>query len=253
MRIEYPFEARWPAIGAPIVPRPMKPIVAPLVSLMRDCFTRKIAFLRGVFQVRMSPGFNQFRRYSVEIAMNENDGMTPTEGAGQLGEHLELVETQPQPDERDQMIAILKDEVTRTKDEMLRQLAEAQNIQRRMRQQMEQDRKYAIEGLVRELVPVLDNFDRSLAAAEQGASPESVIDGIRAMQKSLQRALEPVGLVRVAAIGQAFDPEVHEALATVETSEIAPDMVTDEIEPGYMIADRVIRPARVRVSKAPEA
>jgi len=185
--------------------------------------------------------------------MNENEGQVPPENAGQEDVILEVTENPVEIDERDQMIAILKDEVTRTKDEMLRQLAEAQNIQRRLRQQMDQDRKYAIEGLVRELVPVLDNFDRSLAAAEQGASPESVIDGIRAMQKSLQRALEPVGLVRVAAIGQVFDPEMHEALATVETTEVAPDMVTDEIEPGYMIADRVIRPARVRVSKAPEA
>ncbi len=187
------------------------------------------------------------------LAMNENEGMVTPDGAGQVEENLNKVEAPAEIDERDHMIVILKDEVARTKDEMLRQLAEAQNIQRRLRQQMEQDRKYAIEGLVRELVPVLDNFDRSLAAADQGASPESVIDGIRAMQKSLHRALEPVGLVRVAAVGQVFDPEMHEALATVETTEIAPDMVTDEIEPGYMIADRVIRPARVRVSKAPEA
>jgi len=201
----------------------------------------------------MSPGIERVGRYSLTIAMNENEGQVPPENAGQEDVILEVTENPVEIDERDQMIAILKDEVTRTKDEMLRQLAEAQNIQRRLRQQMDQDRKYAIEGLVRELVPVLDNFDRSLAAAEQGASPESVIDGIRAMQKSLQRALEPVGLVRVAAIGQVFDPEMHEALATVETTEVAPDMVTDEIEPGYMIADRVIRPARVRVSKAPEA
>ncbi|MFM9873979.1 MAG: nucleotide exchange factor GrpE [Fimbriimonadaceae bacterium] len=185
--------------------------------------------------------------------MNENEGMVVPDDTGQVGEPVETVEGVIEIDERDQMISILKEEVTRTKDEMLRQLAEAQNIQRRLRQQMEQDRKYAVEGLVRELVPVLDNFDRSLAAAEQGASPEAVIDGIRAMQKSLQRALEPVGLVRVAAIGQPFDPEMHEALATVETTEVAPDVVTDEIEPGYMIADRVIRPARVRVSKAPGA
>lgn len=185
--------------------------------------------------------------------MNENEGLSNPEEVSPTIEIGDSAVVEPDVDERDQMIAILKEEVARTKDEMLRQLAESQNIQRRLRQQMEQDRKFAVEGLVRELVPVLDNFDRSLAAAEQGASPEAVIDGIRAMQKSLQRALEPVGLVRVESVGQTFDPEMHEALATVETADVAPDLVTDEIEPGYMIADRVIRPARVRVSKAPEA
>ena len=188
--------------------------------------------------------------------MNENEGMTTPEEAGQTGETgevIDMTEAPPELDERDQMISILKEEVTRVKDDMLRQLAEAQNIQRRLRAQMEQDRKFAVEGLVRDLVPVLDNFERSLAAAEQGASPEAVIDGIRAMQKSLQRALEPAGLVRVESVGKPFDPEVHEALATVETTEIEPDIVTDEIEPGYVLADRVIRPARVRVSKAPDA
>lgn len=185
--------------------------------------------------------------------MNENEGMAAPEEVSQTGENVEVVEPTVEIDERDQMIAILKEEVTRTKDDMLRQLAEAQNIQRRLRQQMEQDRKYAVEGLIRDLVPVMDNFERSLAAAEQGASPEAVIDGIRAMQKSLQRALEPVGLIRVESVGMPFDPEIHEALATVETTEVEPDIVTDEIEPGYVLADRVIRPARVRVSKAPDA
>lgn len=156
-------------------------------------------------------------------------------------------------DERDEIIAKLNAALEATKEDLLRQLAEAQNIQRRLRGQMEQDRKYAVENLVRDLVPVLDNFDRSLNAAESGASPEAVIDGIRAMHKSLIRVLEPVGLIRIESVGQAFDPERHEALATVETTDVEPDTVTDELEPGYVLADRVIRPARVRVSKAPEA
>lgn len=165
----------------------------------------------------------------------------------------EPLEGQDVVDERDELIAKLNAALEATKEEMLRQLAEAQNIQRRLRSQMEQDRKYAVESLVRDLVPVLDNFERSLNAAEGGASPEAVIDGIRAMQKSLVRVLEPVGLVRVSSVGEPFDPEKHEALATVETEDVPPDTVTDEIEPGYVLADRLIRPARVRVSKAPEA
>lgn len=189
--------------------------------------------------------------------MNENEGKTiPEETPQEAVPNTSDTGTEPGDgvetvDPRDILIAGLKEELKRTSDDLLRQLAEAQNIQRRLRQQMEQERKYAVEGLVRNLVPVLDNFDRSISAAEQGASPEAVIDGIRAMHKSLQRALEPVGLIRIEAVGQPFDPERHEALATIETCDVLPDVVTDEIEPGYILADRVVRPARVRVSRAP--
>jgi molecular chaperone GrpE len=193
--------------------------------------------------------------------MNEREDQVNPEEVELVGEKLVgtdepvslPIEGQEVVDERDELIAKLNAALEATKEEMLRQLAEAQNIQRRLRSQMEQDRKYAVESLVRDLVPVLDNFERSLNAAEGGASPEAVIDGIRAMQKSLIRVLEPVGLVRVSSVGEPFDPEKHEALATVETDDVPPDTVTDEIEPGYVLADRLIRPARVRVSKAPEA
>lgn len=193
--------------------------------------------------------------------MNEREDQVNPVEVELVGEKLvgteepvsEPLEGQDVVDERDELIAKLNAALEATKEEMLRQLAEAQNIQRRLRSQMEQDRKYAVESLVRDLVPVLDNFERSLNAAEGGASPEAVIDGIRAMQKSLVRVLEPVGLVRVSSVGEPFDPEKHEALATVETEDVPPDTVTDEIEPGYVLADRLIRPARVRVSKAPEA
>ncbi|ARU40868.1 nucleotide exchange factor GrpE [Armatimonadetes bacterium Uphvl-Ar1] len=193
--------------------------------------------------------------------MNEREDQVNPEEVELVGEKLvgteepvsEPHEGQDVVDERDELIAKLNAALEATKEEMLRQLAEAQNIQRRLRSQIEQDRKYAVESLVRDLVPVLDNFERSLNAAEGGASPEAVIDGIRAMQKSLVRVLEPVGLVRVSSVGEPFDPEKHEALAMVETEDVPPDTVTDEIEPGYVLADRLIRPARVRVSKAPEA
>lgn len=156
-------------------------------------------------------------------------------------------------DPRDAVIEQLQAELQAEKEGFLRQLAESQNIIRRMRGDMDQLRKYATESLIRDLLPVLDNFERSIKAAEQGASTEAVIDGVRAIEKSLRRALEPAGLVRLESVGQPFDPERHEALATVETSDVAADTVTDEIEPGYALYDRVIRPARVRVSVAPEA
>lgn len=148
-------------------------------------------------------------------------------------------------------IAELSAELDHLKDQNLRAVAEAQNVQRRLRQQMELDRKYAAEPLARELIPALDNLARSLAAAEKGASLEALLNGVRTVERQLLKALESAGVQRVSSVGQPFDPEIHEALATVETQEVPADTVTDELEAGYVLHDRLLRPARVRVSVEP--
>ncbi len=155
-------------------------------------------------------------------------------------------------DDRDTMIAALQMELELQKDQMLRAMAEAQTIQRRLRTQMEQDRKYAAEPLARELVVALDNFTRSIKAAEAGASAEAILDGVRSIESQIRKALESVGVKKVESVGQVFNPEVHEAIVTHETDEHPDETVVDEIEAGYVIHDRVLRPARVRVSKQPE-
>lgn len=154
-------------------------------------------------------------------------------------------------DVRDEIIAKLKDENDSLKDAMMRAMAEAQNIRRRTQEQMANDRKYATEGLVRELIPVLDNFGRTLAAVSSGASAEKIAEGVAQIEKQMLKALESANVVRIESVGQPFDPEKHEALVTVETDEYPDETVVDELEAGYMIHDRVVRPARVRVSKKP--
>ncbi len=157
------------------------------------------------------------------------------------------VEEPSGPDERDLEIEALKKE----RNELLYAMADAQNIVRRVKAQSEQDRKYASEGLIREILPVLDGFERTMAMAAKGASVESLSDGVRVMEKQLRRALETAGVSRVAALGAAFDPEVHEALAAVENEELDSDTIVDEIEAGYTMHEKVIRAARVRVTVKP--
>lgn len=149
-------------------------------------------------------------------------------------------------------IAELEAEVAGLRDQALRSVAEAQNVQKRARMQMDQERKFATEGLLRDLIPILDNFDRSLAAVEKGASLESVVGGLRTVDKQLRSVLERAGLKRVGSVGMAFDPAHHEAIVTHETEDHPEDTVLDEIEAGYVLHERVLRPARVRVSKRPE-
>lgn len=165
------------------------------------------------------------------------DPQTETEAADEL----------PAPDPRDQEIEALKKE----RDGLLYTLADAQNIVRRVRSQAEQDRKFAAEGMIREILPVLDGFERTLAMAAKGASVESLADGVRVLDKQLRKALEISGVARVTSLGAEFDPEIHEALATVENDELEADTVVDEIEAGYTMHDKVIRPARVRVTVKP--
>lgn len=136
-------------------------------------------------------------------------------------------------------------------DQLLRTMAEMQNFRKRMQQEKLQLQQFATEGLVRELLPILDNFERTIAAAESGATRETIIEGVKAVDRQLRTALESKQVIRIAAIGGVFDPELHEAIATEDSHELPEGTITQEIEPGYRMSDKVIRPARVRVAKKP--
>ncbi|MCU0317228.1 MAG: nucleotide exchange factor GrpE [Fimbriimonadaceae bacterium] len=154
-------------------------------------------------------------------------------------------------DPRDSQIAALVIEREALKDQLLRAVAENQNVVRRLRDSFDKERKYAVEPLVSELIPVLDNFQRALSAAEKNASYENLLEGVKAIDKQIRRVLEQFQVTRIASVGSEFDPERHEALVVHETDEHPEDMVIDEIEAGYQMHEKVIRPARVRVSKKP--
>ena len=160
-------------------------------------------------------------------------------------------ETDPEPDPRDVLIEQLLAERINLLEEAVRALAEAQTIQRRMREQHQEALQFATEPLVQELLPVLDNFERSLAALDKGASKEKLMKGIKTVEKQLRRALAKANVERINALGEKFDPEVHEALATTVSEEHDEDTVVVEIEPGYKMRGRVIRPAKVHVTKKP--
>jgi molecular chaperone GrpE len=145
----------------------------------------------------------------------------------------------------------LRRQLQDNQDRLLRQLAEAENVRRRLERTADERVKFANETLVRELVPVLDNFDRALAAARTGGAG-TVVEGIELIQRELLRVLERAGVSRYSAIGQRFDPSRHEAIARVVSTEAAPDTVVHETGPGYLLHGRVLRPALVAVAAAPD-
>lgn len=175
----------------------------------------------------------------------------PTSDAGASG--ADAAGT-PTPEEFATLIAE-RDELRARLDEKaadhLRLLAEFQTFRRRTIQEKEDLRRVATEGLVVNLLPVLDTFERSLAAIEAGADAESVVRGIRMVETQLRMTLGGVGLERVAALGAEFNPEVHEAIAADETTDQPDGTVTGEIEAGYRLAGKVVRPARVRIARKP--
>lgn len=137
-------------------------------------------------------------------------------------------------------------------DQLLRALAETDNVRRRAQRDREEYVKYAVEGLTRDLLPILDNLDRAIAAARAAGDAARVVEGVELIQRELLRVLERHGLTRYSALGQRFDPTRHEAVARVVSGEQAPDTVVSEVAPGYALNGRVLRPAMVGVAAAPD-
>ena len=146
----------------------------------------------------------------------------------------------------------LKRQLDERQDRMLRALAEADNVRRRTQRDADDRVKYANESLLRDFLPVLDNFDRALAAARTTAGAENVLAGVELIQRELLRVLERVGVTRYSAVGQPFDPTRHEAIARVVSAQDRPDTVVSETAPGYLLHGRVLRPAMVAVAAAPD-
>jgi molecular chaperone GrpE len=146
----------------------------------------------------------------------------------------------------------LKRQVEDKQDRLLRALAEMDNMRRRSLREREDYIRFANETLLRDLVPVLDNLDRALAAARGSGGAPGVVEGVELIQRELLRVLEHHGLSRYSALGQAFDPTRHEATARVISATQAPGTVVSEVAPGYLLNGRVLRPAQVAVAGAPD-
>lgn len=146
----------------------------------------------------------------------------------------------------------LRRQLEEKQDRLLRALAEMDNMRRRAQREREEYVRYATEALLRDLIPVLDNLDRALEAARSTTDVARVVEGVELIRRELLRVLERAGLTRYSAVGQAFDPARHEATARVISLDREPDTVVAEVVPGYLLHDRVLRPAQVAVAVAPD-
>lgn len=130
-------------------------------------------------------------------------------------------------------------------------MAETQTVRRRGLDELKKLRETAAEKLVVELLPVLDNFERTLEHLDSGTSVEKLTGGIQAVERQLRGVLEKQGLKRVTSVGEPFDPDLHDALGTDPATDDTPeDTVTFEFEPAYTMGEKTLRHARVKVAKA---
>ncbi|MNC27216.1 heat shock protein GrpE [compost metagenome] len=130
----------------------------------------------------------------------------------------------------------------------LRVQADFDNFRRRTQKEKEELAQYATSKLVGELLSVLDNFERALVTAPGNAESEAFTKGINMIFRQLEGVLKSEGLAAMETVGQPFNPEYHQAIMQVESEEYEEGIVTEEVQKGYLLKDKVLRPAMVKVS-----
>jgi molecular chaperone GrpE len=145
--------------------------------------------------------------------------------------------------------AVLKAELDHVRDIYLRKLAEFDNFRKRIERERDEYRRSGVEEMIRELLPVVDNFERALKHAQDDTG--AFLQGIQMIAKQLTDTLERRGVTELNPIGEPFNPELHEAVQRVEDTDYPPGTVAWVMLKGYVVGDRLIRPAMVGVSVEP--
>jgi molecular chaperone GrpE len=142
-------------------------------------------------------------------------------------------------------------EAARLKDQLLRTAADFDNFRKRSRKDVDDAGKRARDDVLRELLPVFDNLERAMSAADTATDAQSLADGIRMVQRQFLDTLGKLQIERVETTGKAFDPSLMEAVQSLATSDFEPGTVAAELQAGYRQGERLLRPALVVVAKAP--
>ena len=155
----------------------------------------------------------------------------------------------PAPLSVEETAAKLQAEMDRQRDQALRDRADLENTRKRLQREKEEAVKYANANLLEKLLPVVDNFEMGMMMARQAPGAEAVVMGMTMVQKQLESFLGDNGMQTIEAVGQKFDPNLHEALGEEANSEVPEGQVIRVQRKGYKLRDRLLRPASVFVSK----
>jgi len=154
-----------------------------------------------------------------------------------------------QEDSTEQKIAELESKLEEADNRYLRLQADFDNFRRRSRIELEASAKYRAQNIITELLPAIDNFERALKMDVDNEQAKSLKQGVEMVYRSLLDALKNEGVEAIDAVGKEFDPHLHQAVMQTEDETYGPNIVVEELQKGYMLKDRIIRPAMVKVNQ----
>ncbi len=195
-----------------------------------------------------------------EVKQKNKDMENKEVGMAKKEEDQKQKDTKQEPDnskkdasveELKKQLAQKEQELNEMKEKVLRLAAELENFKKRIQKEKEDHMRYALETFARELLPFLDNLERAISAAKETKDIDKLLEGLDLTLSGYFKTLEKFGLKPFVALGERFDPNIHEALGVEENEEVDENTVVKELLKGYKLHDRVLRPAMVVVSKKP--
>ncbi len=201
-----------------------------------------------------------------EKELNEEKSTVKTAENTAEAEEVEMVEevfAEEPPKEEEESEQLLQTEIAELKKQnaelqakleeaenrILRVQADFENARRRARLDLEASEKYKAQSLISDLLPAIDNFERALAMEVDNEQAKSLLQGMEMVYKGLLDALKNAGAEQIEAVGKEFDPHIHQAIMQVEDENFGSNIVVEEFQKGYILKDRVIRPAMVKVNQ----
>ncbi len=192
---------------------------------------------------------------AVQPPTNDNNpesvpiGDADTTEVDSIAQQVEAASSEGKPSDEAQ--SDLAAQLAEEKDRGLRLQAEMQNLRNRTSREIADERRYAPMPLLRELLPVVDNINRAIEAAEQESDAESLLEGFKLVRQQLMVALEQHNCKPIEALGQPFDPQFHEAILQQPSEEQPKNHISLVTQVGYQLHDRVVRPSQVIISTGP--
>ncbi len=189
---------------------------------------------------------------AVESVERSRDAATDEAGAGEPVDVAaeELAALRARIDALEARERELSAQLEQERERTLRGLADLDNARKRAQREREEVLRFGLERALKDLLPVIDNLDRALDLGDRSGKWENLAEGVRMTRKLLEDTLAKQGLKAFSARGLPFDPHVHEAMGHEEREDIAPNMVSTEVLRGFMLHERLVRPALVMVARA---
>lgn len=174
----------------------------------------------------------------------EEERVKVEENTAETSEEIEAEEGQVEANPEDAHL----EEITELNNRLLRIQADYDNFRRRSREEKEAAAKYRAQHVIESLLPVIDNFERALLVKPEAEEAKSLLQGMEMVYRQFQDTLKNEGVEVIETIGQTFDPHLHQAVMQVEEEGFEPNQIVEELQKGYKLKDRVLRPAMVKVN-----